>query len=78
MITQEAYLIAEGRGFEGGDPSQDWTEAERLVDFRLMQSGEPKRPANSRSKPRKKTTPTAKKPVAAKKTASKTPGTVKS
>ena len=78
MITQEAYLIAEQRGFQGGDPSQDWTEAERLVDFRLMQSSEPKRPATSQSKPRKKTTPTAKKPVAAKKTAPKTSGSVKS
>ena len=78
MITQEAYLIAERRGFQEGDPSQDWIEAERLVDFRLMQSSEPKRPATSQSKPRKKTTPAAKKPVAAKKTASKTSGSVKS
>ena len=78
MITQEAYLIAERRGFQGGDPSQDWVEAERLVDFRLMQSSEPKRPATSQAKPRKKTTQTAKKPVAAKKTASKTSGSVKS
>jgi len=78
MITQEAYLIAERRGFQEGDPSQDWIEAERLVDFRLMQSNEPKRPATSQSKPRKKTTPTAKKPVAAKKTVSKTSGSVKS
>ena len=78
MITQEAYLIAERRGFQEGDPSQDWIEAERLVDFRLMQSSEPKRPATSQSKPRKKATPTAKKPVAAKKTASKTSGSVKS
>jgi len=76
MITQEAYLIAEQRGFQGGDPSQDWIEAERLVDFRLMQSSEPKRAATSQSKPRKKTTQTAKKPVAAKKTGAKTSGSV--
>lgn len=78
MITQEAYLIAERRGFQEGDPSQDWIEAERLVDFRLMQSSEPKRPATSQSKPRKKTTQTAKKPVAARKTAAKTSGSAKS
>lgn len=78
MITQEAYLIAERRGFQEGDPSQDWIEAERLVDFRLMQSSEPKRPATNQSKPRKKTTQTAKKPVAARKTAAKTSGSAKS
>ena len=31
LITIEAYLIAERRGFEGCDPSQDWAEAEKLV-----------------------------------------------
>ena len=39
LITTEAYLIAERRDFQGGDPSQDWAEAEKLVDHRLMQSG---------------------------------------
>lgn len=41
LIITEAYLIAERRGFQGGDPSQDWAEAERLVDYSLIQSGEP-------------------------------------
>jgi len=77
MITDEAYIIAERRGFEGGDPAQDWIEAERLVDYRLMQSGEPGRSATRTPKPRKKTTRTAKKPVTGKKTAAKTSGSVK-
>lgn len=36
MIAEEAYLIAERRGFQGGDPSRDWAEAEILVNHRLM------------------------------------------
>jgi len=78
LITDEAYLIAERRGFKGGDPAQDWIEAERLVDYRLMQSGEPKRSATSKPKPRKKTSLTAKKPVITKKAGAKTSGSVKS
>lgn len=38
MIEEEAYLIAERRGFEG-DSSEDWAKAEKLVNDRLMQSG---------------------------------------
>ena len=70
LITEEAYLIAERRGFQGGDPSQDWVEAERLVDYRLMH------PTDT-PKPRKKTTRAAKKPVTSKKTAAKTASSVK-
>ena len=31
MIAEVAYLIAESRGFQGGDPSRDWAEAEAEV-----------------------------------------------
>jgi hypothetical protein len=32
MIAREAYLRAEQRGFQGGDPMTDWLEAEAEVD----------------------------------------------
>ena len=32
MIACEAYLRAEKRGFQGGDPVLDWLEAEAKVD----------------------------------------------
>ena len=35
MIEVAAYLRAEKRGFEGGDPMQDWLDAEREVDAML-------------------------------------------
>jgi len=31
MIAREAYLRAEKRGFNGGDPVRDWLEAETKV-----------------------------------------------
>ena len=31
MVAREAYLRAEQRGFTGGDPVQDWLEAEKKV-----------------------------------------------
>lgn len=31
MVAREAYLAAEKRGFKGGDPVQDWLEAENKV-----------------------------------------------
>ena len=77
LITDEAYLIAERRGFKGGDPAQDWIEAERLVDYRLMNPSEPKQPTD-KPKPRKKTARTAKKPGTTRKTVAKTAGPVKS
>ena len=78
LITIEAYLIAERRGFEGCDPSQDWAEAEKLVDYRLMQSSEPMHLATRTPKASKKTTRTVKKPVISKKAATKTSSSVKS
>jgi hypothetical protein len=38
MIEKEAYFIAEARGFIGGDPAQDWVEAEAKVDAILRQT----------------------------------------
>jgi Protein of unknown function (DUF2934) len=35
MIAREAYLLAEQRGFDGGDPVADWLEAEAVVDRML-------------------------------------------
>ena len=40
MIEEEAYLIAERRGFQG-DSSQDWAMAEKRVNDRLMQADSP-------------------------------------
>jgi hypothetical protein len=76
LITDEAYLIAERRGFQGGDPAQDWVEAERLVDYRLMHPGAPGRPATNTPRPRKARA--TKKPGTTRKTAAKTAGSVKS
>ena len=68
MIAEEAYLIAERRGFEGGDPAADWAEAESTVNNRLMQADSPAKPATRRKKP------AARKP-AAKRSAAKTSAT---
>lgn len=38
LIQQMAYFIAEKRGFEGGDPVEDWLAAERQVDEMLNES----------------------------------------
>lgn len=42
MIAEAAYFRAERRGFDGGDPVEDWTAAEAEVDARLkaMRQGE--------------------------------------
>ena len=32
LIAAAAYRRAEERGFQGGDPSQDWLDAEREID----------------------------------------------
>jgi DNA anti-recombination protein RmuC len=39
MIADAAYFRAEQRGFQGGDPLNDWVEAEAEVDARLRNSG---------------------------------------
>ncbi len=38
LIAEVAYLRAEQRGFERGDPINDWLEAEREVDARLKRA----------------------------------------
>lgn len=65
MIAEQAYLIAELRGFQGGDPCQDWREAEQRVNAMLMQQSGPR-----------KTTARSRKP-AAKKTGSRAAGRAK-
>jgi hypothetical protein len=40
MIAEAAYLRAERRGFEGGDPVADWLESEREVDALLTRSAD--------------------------------------
>ncbi len=37
LIAEAAYIKAERRGFEGGDPGQDWKEAEAEIDRLLLQ-----------------------------------------
>ncbi len=32
MIAEAAYYIAESRGFQGGDPVQDWLTAEAQIE----------------------------------------------
>jgi len=40
MIAERAYLRAELRGFQGGDPVVDWLEGEKEVDALLSQSAD--------------------------------------
>lgn len=35
MISEAAYFLAEKRGFSGGNPCDDWTQAEQQVDTEL-------------------------------------------
>jgi hypothetical protein len=36
MIAEAAYYLAERRGFSGGDPRQDWLDAEASIDAMLI------------------------------------------
>ena len=45
LIAEEAYLIAERRGFQGGDTAEDWARAEEQVNHRLMQESVVGKPA---------------------------------
>lgn len=45
MIEEEAYLIAERRGFQGGDAAEDWARAEQQVNHRLIQESIVGKPA---------------------------------
>lgn len=44
MIAEAAYFHAERRGFRGGDPAQDWLEAEAEIDRILQAGGEARTP----------------------------------
>lgn len=35
LIAEAAYYRAEKRGFQGGDPAQDWIQAEKEIDAKL-------------------------------------------
>lgn len=35
MIAEAAYYLAERRGFAGGNPTEDWLQAEQAVDRML-------------------------------------------
>jgi hypothetical protein len=35
MIAEAAYFRAEKRGFSGGDPADDWVQAEKQIDALL-------------------------------------------
>jgi len=37
-IAEAAYYKAESRGFQGGDPAQDWREAEAEIDAWILGS----------------------------------------
>jgi hypothetical protein len=37
LIAETAYLRAERRGFSGGNPDEDWLEAEREIDQLLLE-----------------------------------------
>jgi hypothetical protein len=40
LIAERAYRRAQQRGFQGGDPVQDWLDSEREVDELLSRSAE--------------------------------------
>jgi len=40
MIAESAYLRAEARGFQGGDPVQDWLDGEKEVDALLSRAAD--------------------------------------
>ena len=42
MIAEAAYYLAEKRSFQGGDPVNDWLEAERIIDQALLSGVKPR------------------------------------
>lgn len=40
LIAEEAYLIAEQRGFQGEDALADWLQAEACIDTKLVKNEE--------------------------------------
>lgn len=43
MIAEAAYYLAEKRAFQGGDPVNDWLDAERIIDQALLTGIKPRR-----------------------------------
>jgi len=42
MIAEAAYYLAEKRNFQGGDPVNDWLEAETKIDQALLSGVKPR------------------------------------
>jgi len=42
MIAEAAYYLAEKRNFQGGDPVNDWLEAEAIIDQALLTGVKPR------------------------------------
>lgn len=42
MIAEAAYYLAEKRNFQGGDPVNDWLEAEAIIDQALLSGVKPR------------------------------------
>ena len=42
MIAEAAYYLAEKRNFRGGDPVNDWLEAETIIDQALLSGIKPR------------------------------------
>jgi len=42
MIAEAAYYLAEKRNFQGGDPVNDWLEAETIIDQALLSGVKPR------------------------------------
>jgi len=42
MIAEAAYYLAEKRNFQGGDPVNDWLEAETIIDRALLSGVKPR------------------------------------
>ena len=56
MNQEEDYLMAERRGFVGGDSAEDWAMAEKVVNDRLLQASAPAKPATRAKRPAAKKT----------------------
>ena len=50
LIAERAYSIAERRGFAGGDPRDDWLQAEAEIDRELALGGEGAEPSAAQRK----------------------------
>ena len=60
-IAEAAYYLALQRGFQGGNPVDDWLQAEREIDYALLDSSRPKRRPVA-SEPHRASTPSGRTP----------------